>query len=416
MILDFAWLPPEINSARIFAGAGSGPLFVAASAWDGLASDLSASAASFESVLTALANGSWSGPAALSMAAAAAPYVTWLSAAAAQAALAGAQARAAATAFEAALTATVHPAAVTTNRTTLAALVATNILGQNTPAIFANEFDYIEMWAQDVAAMVGYHAGATSVASTLTPFSVPPINLAGLVTQVSAYATQVGAQLGSALTAAGAALGPQAAAIGAEIATEAQAVVAAAPGLVSGVQSAVSQIPISSLAQFAQLGMMPASMAVSPLMSLAQMAGSAAHPAALADAATAGLGAADVPKLVGSDLKPLGGIGGGGLGAGMGAELGKARLVGAMSVPPTWQGSMPARMGTAAMSGLGANAAEMAAAANAGAPMGGGMPMMPMPMGGAGAGGMPGGMMGRGGASPHVVQNRPSVVPRTGVG
>ena len=53
----------------------------------------------------------------------------------------------------------------------------------------------------------------------------------------------------------------------------------------------------------------------------------------------------------------------------------------------------------------------------AGAPAaGGGMPMMPMPMGGgAGAGGM-GAMMGRGGASPHVVQNRPSVVPRTGVG
>ncbi|WP_243703441.1 PPE family protein, partial [Mycobacterium marinum] len=25
MILDFAWLPPEINSARIFSGAGSGP-------------------------------------------------------------------------------------------------------------------------------------------------------------------------------------------------------------------------------------------------------------------------------------------------------------------------------------------------------------------------------------------------------
>ncbi|MDC8975922.1 hypothetical protein PR370_27505, partial [Mycobacterium marinum] len=24
MILDFAWLPPEINSARIFSGAGSG--------------------------------------------------------------------------------------------------------------------------------------------------------------------------------------------------------------------------------------------------------------------------------------------------------------------------------------------------------------------------------------------------------
>jgi hypothetical protein len=104
-------------------------------------------------------------------------------------------------------------------------------------------------------------------------------------------------------------------------------------------------------------------------------------------------------------MKPLGGVGG--LGAGMGAELGKARLVGAMSVPPTWQGSMPARMVSGAMSGLGAGMpAEMAAAA--GAPMGGGVPMMPMPMGMGAAGGMPGGMMGRGGASPHVVQTGPA--------
>nr|WP_099319044.1 hypothetical protein [Mycobacterium ostraviense] len=45
------------------------------------------------------------------------------------------------------------------------------------------------------------------------------------------------------------------------------------------------------------------------------------------------------------------------------------------------------------------------------------MPMMPMPMGAGGAGaGMPGGMMGRGGANPHVVQARPSVIPRTGIG
>ncbi|WP_435870367.1 hypothetical protein, partial [Mycobacterium tuberculosis] len=36
-------------------------------------------------------------------------------------------------------------------------------------------------------------------------------------------------------------------------------------------------------------------------------------------------------------------------------------------------------------------------------------------MGGAGAG-MPAGMMGRGGANPHVVQARPSVVPRVGIG
>jgi PPE-SVP subfamily C-terminal region len=91
-------------------------------------------------------------------------------------------------------------------------------------------------------------------------------------------------------------------------------------------------------------------------------------------------------------------------------------LVGAMSVPPTWQGSMPARMVSSAMSGMGAmpNAAEAMAGAAQGAA--GGFQPMPMPMGGMGAGGgMPGGMMGRGGASPHVVQSRPSVVPRTGI-
>jgi PPE-repeat protein len=170
-------------------------------------------------------------------------------------------------------------------------------------------------------------------------------------------------------------------------------------------------VPLSSLTQVAQIGLYPASMMISPLMSLAQMGNSSS--AALANAAGAA-GALDATKFVGNavpDMKAFGGGGAGGLGAGMAADLGKARLVGAMSVPPTWQGSMPARMVSSAMSGLaGMPNAAMAAAGQGGA----GMMPMPMPMG-MGAGGMPGGMMGRGGASPHVVQNRPSVVPRTGV-
>ena len=153
MVLNFSWLPPEINSARIFAGAGSGSLFSAASAWDGLASDLSTSASSFQSVLSGLANGTWTGPASLSMAAAAVPYVSWLSGAAAQAAEAAGQARAAATAFESALAGTVPLPLVTANRTTYQTLAQTNYLGLNTPAIFSTEFDYVEMWAQDVGAM-----------------------------------------------------------------------------------------------------------------------------------------------------------------------------------------------------------------------------------------------------------------------
>ena len=193
MVLNFSWLPPEINSARIFSGAGSGSLFTAASAWDGLASDLSASASSFQSVLSGLANGAWTGPASLSMAAAAVPYVTWLSGAAAQAAEAGGQARAAASAFESALAGTVPLPLVTQNRAAYQSLATTNYLGLNTPAIFATEFDYVEMWAQDVGAMLGYHAGATTVAAALPSFSLPTLSgLEGLVSSAVSPLVGVG--------------------------------------------------------------------------------------------------------------------------------------------------------------------------------------------------------------------------------
>ena len=48
------------------------------------------------------------------------------------------------------------PPVIEANRTLLMTLIATNILGQNTPAIAATEAHYMEMWAQDAAAMYGY--------------------------------------------------------------------------------------------------------------------------------------------------------------------------------------------------------------------------------------------------------------------
>ncbi|BBX62339.1 PPE family protein [Mycobacterium saskatchewanense] len=324
-----------------------------------------------------------------------------MSAAAGQAESAAAQARTAATAFEAAQTATIPTPAVVANRVQLMALIATNILGQNTPAIAATEFEYMEMWAQDVAAMFGYHAGAMTVASALPAFSLPPVSLAGLSSILAAPLTGVASQAAT-----------FASSVGGAISAPVSGVMSAVAPAVSQVSALASAAPISSLSTVAQVGMMPVSMMMSPIMMAAQAGMSASSPAALASANTA---AAAVPKMVDATA-PIGKGFGGGVG-GLGdaaAGLGKARLVGAMSVPPTWQGSAPSRMVSAAMSGLG----EGPAAAAAGAPMGGGMPMMPMPMGGMGAGGgMPGGMLGRGGASPtHVVQQRPSVVPRTGVG
>ncbi|MCV7199740.1 PPE family protein [Mycobacterium angelicum] len=169
----FGALPPEINSGRMYAGVGSGPLMAAAAAWDGLAHDLSATATGYSSVLSELTGMPWQGPASASMIGAVTPYVAWLNAMAGQAEQTGMQARAAAAAYEAAFTMTVPPPLITANRVLLMALVATNFFGQNTPAIAATEAEYAAFWAQDAAAMYEY-AGASAAASVLTPFAPPP--------------------------------------------------------------------------------------------------------------------------------------------------------------------------------------------------------------------------------------------------
>jgi PPE-repeat protein len=170
--MDFGALPPEINSGRMYAGAGPGPMLAAAAAWDDLADELSSSASSYQSVVDGL-SGSWQGPSSTSMAAAAAPYVSWMSATAAQAEETANQARTAVAAYEAAFAGTVPPPVIVANRTLLMTLIATNILGQNTPAIAATEAHYMQMWAQDAAAMYGY-AGSSAAATQLSPFTEPP--------------------------------------------------------------------------------------------------------------------------------------------------------------------------------------------------------------------------------------------------
>ncbi|MGO8771831.1 PPE family protein [Mycobacterium sp.] len=175
--MDFAALPPEVNSGRMYAGPGSGPMITAAASWDGLATEVASAASDYGSVIADLTSGPWRGPASASMVAASTPYVTWLHATAAQAEQAADQAKAAASAYETAFAATVPPPVIVANRTLLASLVSTNILGQNTPAIATTEADYAEMWAQDAAAMYGY-AGSSAAASVLTPFAPAPATTA----------------------------------------------------------------------------------------------------------------------------------------------------------------------------------------------------------------------------------------------
>jgi PPE-repeat protein len=192
--MDFGALPPEINSGRMYVGAGSGPMLAAAAAWDGLAAELHSTAASYESTIQGMTVGSWQGPSAASMTTAAAPFVSWLTATATQAEQASMQAKAAVGAYETAFAATVPPTVVAANRTLLMALIATNILGQNTAAIAATEAQYAEMWAQDAVAMYGY-AGSSAAASELTPFTEPPqtTDPSGSAGQSAAAAEAVGA-------------------------------------------------------------------------------------------------------------------------------------------------------------------------------------------------------------------------------
>jgi PPE-repeat protein len=191
--MDFAMLPPEINSGRMYAGPGSGPMLAAAAAWDELAAELYSAATSYQSVISGLTAGPWLGLSSASMAAAAAGYVAWMSATAAQAEQTAAQAKAAAAAYETAFAATVPPPVIAANRSLLLALIATNVLGQNTPAIAATQTQYAEMWAQDAAAMYGY-AGSSASATTLTPFTPPAstTNPGGLAGQAAAVAQATG--------------------------------------------------------------------------------------------------------------------------------------------------------------------------------------------------------------------------------
>lgn len=190
MVFDFAARPPEINSGLMYSGPGAAPMMAAAATWNNLAAELATAAASHESAIAELAGGEWLGPASVAMAAAVEPYITWINNAAAAAEHAATQASASAAAYQTAFAMTVPPPLIAANRAQLAALVATNILGQNTAAIAATEAQYGEMWAQDAAAMYGY-AGSSARAASLNPLTSPTAttNPAGVGAQTAAVST-----------------------------------------------------------------------------------------------------------------------------------------------------------------------------------------------------------------------------------
>jgi PPE-repeat protein len=198
MVFDFAAQPPEVISAKIYSGPGTGSLQAAATAWEGLAGELQSTASNYQSIISGLVSGDWQGPSSEAAAAAAAPYVSWLSTTAAQAEQTAGQARAAASAYETALAATVPPADVAANRSQLLSLLQGNILGQNNAAIAATEAEYAQFWAQDVGALFGYAGSSSAATSGLGSFTEAPqtTNDSGQAAQAAAT-TAAGTTSGS---------------------------------------------------------------------------------------------------------------------------------------------------------------------------------------------------------------------------
>lgn len=190
--------PPEFNSGRMYTGPGAESLVAAATAWENLAADLQSTASAYSSVISSLTAGPWVGPSSLAMASAAAPYVAWMQQTAAQAAQTAVQATQAAAAYETAFASHVPPPVIAANRAQLATLVATNLFGQNTSAIAANEAEYGDFWAQDAVAMDTYFASSATTANSLQEFSPAP-----QTTNESGTATQAAALTQTANTAAG---------------------------------------------------------------------------------------------------------------------------------------------------------------------------------------------------------------------
>lgn len=325
---DYGGLPPEINSGRMYAGPGSGPMAAAAAAWHALAAEMGSVGAAYQAVVESLVATGWQGPSSLTMAASAAPYVVWIIATAAQQEAAGLAATQAAMVFEAARAGVVPPAEIELNRNTLQALIASNFLGVNTPAIAATIAAYDEMWVQDATVLYGYSADAAGISSGLaaTPFIPPPPNTnpAGLALQGAAVTEAGGKAAGNASQKVASASMRTSSLPTSGM--DAQSMLTLGPQFMSMIPQALqgfsqpATAPLQSMGQFQSL--------LSPLM------GAFNNPALTNAVNASGITTAAGPGAV-SAISGGGGALTGGAGP-VSAALGRGGSISGLSVPATW--------------------------------------------------------------------------------
>ena len=336
--MSFSLIPPEINSALMYQGAGSGPLLEAAAAGDGLAADLEATATQYQTAITNLTTGTWLGPSSAHMAAASQPYIAWLQSTAAEAAQTGTQAKAAAGAYQTAYASMVPPPVISANRAELTTLVSNNFLGQNTGAIAQNEAEYLDMWIQDALGMDTYQANSTGASAALPAQTAAPLVTSGAQAAAAAPAdTETDALIVAILNGVAALFGGPSTGTGAL--TSLAGFDTWLPTVVSAVAAnpSAALLPVQATYYMGMLGSTPARMFMSSGGGGASGAGAGALDG-MKDSLLA-----NVSKLVdGKAETVMAGVGGqlskwgAGIQSGIQAQMAHAMHAGGLSVPHGW--------------------------------------------------------------------------------
>lgn len=413
MPVHYWGLTPETNAIRLTTGPGAAAMTSVVAGYQAAGVTHMQQGAQMLATAATTATGSWWGQGGTSMMAAAVPKSEWQIEAGAHAEKASGLIGAAAGAHSAAVAATIPYPVVVANRIREATLQATNIIGQNTPAIAEADVEYGEYWAQNATAMTGYSSAAASIVSGLSVPLRPPL-AAGNPAALAAGAASMGAQgVQTGVQASMQGLSTPLQAAGQAVSSAAPAALSAATSAGNGQSGVEGDVGPTGTPQLGQPGS-------SDLLGSSQsMMGMASSLPSMAQGMTQPLSQlAQVPMQMGSQLSGMMGSMGGGPFGGLSASSPGANLASSMSgvsggfgsgggpvtaaltkpagagmgggpigMPSAWWGPASAADGSGA-----AGQNKPAAAARTGmsgmgtgAPMDSGMPGM-MPMGAAQAG------------------------------
>jgi PPE-repeat protein len=331
---QYSAFPPEVNAGQLMAGDQGASLAAAVAAYEALSAALMEEGARMGTTAGTTAAAGWEGAGGTAMLATAMPYVAALEALAGWVQQSAASAAAIEQAYATTKAAMVQVPICTFNRTTQAGFVATNIIGQHTPAIIALDTEYFgHFWTNNASLMGAYEAFVTPILAALgIPPPAAPLtsNPAGLAGQAAAIGEAAGH--GAASAAMSSSLQ------GVEQASSSVSPSTAAPA--SAGQSMASMAPqmLSQLGQLPQmLGQFPQMLGQFPQMAMG-MLGPLASGMNAGGPATAGLekaaGEMDSTTLAATtDTAARGGGGTGGLGGATGVMSSFTRPTGSFNAP-----------------------------------------------------------------------------------